>query len=357
MKSLLNKYISFTNRFAPKRVIEPFVGLDIGASSCKAVELVVCEDSSREILNWAVEPLNELNVIQSVRKVLAKLNTTTKNFATAISGQGTLVRYIDMPRMSLEDLRRSVDVEADKHFPFPKDKIYTDCCILDPQGKDSKMAVLIAAAKKEVIAQRLKMLSEINLPSDFVGINAIALVNAFNTFPPQNLGQNSAPQSGKSNIIAILDIGDVVSNLIITKDSVPRFTRDIFIGGRELNRRIANALNVNMEEAEKIKCQPQDRSENVLLACDSTLINLASEIRLSFDYLATENNMQVSRLFATGGSAMFSGITDFLAKNLEIPVELWDPFLSLKLSPQVSRSEIEKNSSQLAVALGLALCS
>ena len=93
----------------------------------------------------------------------------------------------------------------------------------------------------------------------------------------------------------------------------------------------------------------------MLGACESTLNNLINEVRLSFDYFTTEHNFHISKIVLTGGSSMLRGIVGFFEKNLDIPVELWNPVAPLKLAPTISVEELNKNSNRLAVALGLAL--
>ena len=110
--------------------------------------------------------------------------------------------------MSLADLRNSFNIEADKYFPFARDQIYIDCYILDPLGKSKDMAVMAAAAKKELIDKRIKLLTDLGLQVDFIGINPVALANVINV-----LGYGDKEE--KNTGIALLDMGDSVSNLII----------------------------------------------------------------------------------------------------------------------------------------------
>jgi len=70
---------------------------------------------------------------------------------------------------------------------------------------------------------------------------------------------------------------------MISVGNIPRFTRDIFVGGRDFTNNISHIKQVGMEEAEKIKCDPGDKAAEILHACDSTILDLVSEIRLSFD--------------------------------------------------------------------------
>ncbi len=357
MKKLLDNYLSLVRNYFPdKKVSKPSVGLDIGAYSCKLVE-VVPTDNSFTISNVIVEPIVRNNAGEAIRKIMGRLDAPPKSIATSISGQGTLIRYIDMPKMKLEDARKSFDLEADKYFPFAKEQIYTDCFIVDANAKDNKMSLLVAAAKKEIVEHRMQLLSSLGLQTNYIGINSIAIANVFNVLkkPVEPKEEGAAGEAGKTNVFAVLDIGDVVSSLVIMKGSVPRFTRDIFIGGHELNQRISNVLGIELSEAEKIKCQPADKLESIRSACDAILLSLVSEVRLSFDYFVTEHNTQISKLFLTGGSSLLTGVEEIFGKNLDTPIETWNPAGPLKLSPAITESDIKKNQSFIGVALGLAL--
>jgi len=353
MSKLLEKYFFLVKNFFPEKSRRPAIGLDIGSRSCKLVEAVP-GDNGCEVLNWAIESYGEGSPVEVIRKLLAKFEADQKNVYTAISGQGTLIRYLTIPRMPLEDFKKSFSLEVDKYFPFPKDSIYTDCFILDPGGKESKMSVLIAAARKEMVDQRIQLLSSLSVPANFIGLTAIALVNTFRALRPRKPSANSIPDVSLE-AAAILDMGDLNSGILILRDNLPRFTRSISLGGRELNKRVSNALGIPIEEAEKIKTHPQEQFQNIMNACEPVLMNLISEIRLSLDYFVTENNMTISRLYLTGGSAEFQGMDKFLSDNLEMPVELWNPMGALKLAPSVSPEELQKNIHKLTVALGLSL--
>lgn len=355
MTPLLEKYFLIIKKFIPEPVIKPSLGLDIGTSACKFIELIP-KDNTFEVQNWAVESIQGGNVGESIKKVLGKFNIQSKSISTSLCGQGTLIRYIEMPRMSLDDLRNSFHIEADRYFPFPQDQIYTDCFILDPKSKGNKMTVLVAVAKKELVEKRIKLLTDLGLQTQFVGINSIALANVFSVLK-QKVGQKNElfDEGQDGGAVAVLDFGETTSNLVVLKDGLPRFTRDIFLGGKELNKRISNVLGVSLDEAERIKRQSNVDMETILNACDSILLNLISEVRLSYDYFVTENNMQVSKLYLTGGTSSLPKIAEFFSKNLEMPVDYWDPFKAIKISPNLSSDDFAKSVNQLGVALGLAL--
>lgn len=354
MHILLKKYLELVKRLMPDPSQGNSIGIDIGAGDCKLVEIAKEEDTY-ELLNFAIEPIENNNIQAAVQKILNTLETPAKNIHTSVFGKGTLIRYIPMPRMPLEDLKQAFEIEADKYFPFPADQIYTDCYILDPEGKNKQMSVMVAAAKRELVDQRIKLLTDLGLQTDFIGLNPIALVNTFYVLGLRKGDTSLGADIGKTTAVAILDMGESVSNLTVTINKLPYFTRDVFVGGREFTKRISNALGVSLDEAEKLKFTPGNKSAEILSACESSIMNIVQELRLSFDYFTTEKNCEISRLLLTGGGSMLSGIDHALEKSLDIKASKWNVVESLKFSEKVSIEELNKQSFRLGVALGLAL--
>ncbi|MFA5089261.1 MAG: type IV pilus assembly protein PilM [Candidatus Omnitrophota bacterium] len=356
MSKWLDKYLSGIKKLLPEKSSESSVGLDIGVDSCKMVEIVK-SGNSFELINWAIEPIVNNDKKAVIKRIMSKLKNPSRAPFTGVFGKGTLIRYIDMPKMSIEDLRKSLSFESDKYFPFAKDQIYTDCYIQGTNERENKVSVLVAAAKKEIIDERVRLLIDLGLQSEFIGVNPIALANVFHSLGHCDQSQKEAV-TGKvdpSAALAVLDMGETVSNLMILQNNMPRFTRDIYIGGKELSQRISNALGVSLEEAERIKRNPAGKKEEILNTSESSLLNLIAEIRLSFDYFTTEHNCHITKMFLTGGSSMLEGIIEFFNKNLEITAEKWDPLACLKLSSAVPLSAVKNDAGRLGVALGLAL--
>jgi type IV pilus assembly protein PilM len=349
----LENYLTIVKRFIPQQEEKPLVGLDIGVDSCKMVELKK-KGASYELLNWAIEPIISGDVKRVVKSVLTKLSNPNISPATSVNGKGCLIRFIELPRMSPEDMRRSFSYESDKYFPFPRDQIYMDFYILDEITKDNKMNVLIAAVKKEIVDDRMKLLSELGLQSNMISLNSIAIANAIHVLGLKD--DHPATEKDKGmKAIAILNLEELLSSVTILVDNRPRFNRDIFIGGRDFTKCISRTLQVTMEEAERLKTNPGEKKEAVLQACDSALQDIVSELRLSFDYFVTDKNIPLSQLLLTGTASSLTGLRDVLTRHMEMAVKTWNPIESLTLGPQVAVQEVNDQADKLGVAIGLAL--
>jgi type IV pilus assembly protein PilM len=300
-----------------------------------------------EIRQWAIEPLRGQDTKSALKKISERLRINDQLLVCAVLGKGTLIRYVDLPRMPLEDLRKSYIFDLDKYFPFDPKSIYTDCSIIDPDSKDKKMSVLLAAVKREMVDERLNLFKEAGLVLNRVTINSIASANAFNRLGPP------VTASGKAK--AVLDIGGSTSSFMIFKDFSPFFTRDIFVGGQDLTKRIANVLGIDEAQAEAIKRQPNEKLAPVIEACELPINLLITEIRLLMEYYMTEKNIQLDEIFLAGGGSLLKGIDGVFEKNLFLPVKFWDPLASVLLNTPAALGDIQTHAAQFNVALGLGL--
>jgi len=355
-------YFNTIKRFLPAEQSTSAVGLDISTGECKLIELKKTKNTY-ELINWIIEPIHNGDIKATIQKIISQLATPPSVLYTSVFGKGTLIRYIDMPKMSLNDLKSSFSIEADKYFPFAQNQIYTDCCILDANENEKKMSVMAAATKKELIDRRTKLLDDLGMPIEFIGLNPIALANVLNVLGVEDGGdENTDGKEGKeskteakSSVIALFDMGESVSSLTILVNKLPRFTRDIFIGGRDLTKSISNAFGVSFKDAEDLKKSPGTKLKEVHSACEAIIMNMIQELRLSMDYFATEKNKEIGKLLLSGGTSMFEGIVESFEKNLEVKTNKWNPFSALKMAPNVPTENLDTNSLKLGVALGLAL--
>ena len=172
-------YFNTIKRFLPDEQNTSAIGLDISTGECKLIELTKSKNTY-ELINWFIEPIHNGDIKAAIQKIISQLDVPPKSLYTSVFGKGTLIRYIDMPKMSLDDLKSSFSIEADKYFPFAQNQIYTDCCILDTNEKGKTMSVMAAATKKELVDRRTKLLEDLGMPIEFIGLNPIALANVLN---------------------------------------------------------------------------------------------------------------------------------------------------------------------------------
>ncbi|MDD2689601.1 MAG: type IV pilus assembly protein PilM [Candidatus Omnitrophica bacterium] len=322
------------------------VGLDMGTNAIKIVKLRFFKEGT-ELSAFEIEP-SQLDVASALKRLKNSLGEIDGVNLSA-SGSSTVIRYVEFPRMSSEELKQSLKFEAQKHIPFSIGEVNLDGNILKPDLPDNKMLVLVAAAKKELVKQRLKLIEDAGMKPNLIDIDSIALMNAFNF----NYAQDETLQH---KTVALLNIGGAVTNLDIMEDGIPRLSRDIHIAGNNITNKIKDIFAVDFGTAENLKLNPtSEKANKVTVALESVLTNLAAEIRTSFDYYESQSASSVAKIFLSGGTSKFNGLKEILTNFLGIEVEHWDPLKQISLPGKLDAQKVKASSGQLAVAVGLAL--
>src|SRR5256714_11595263 len=141
------------------------VGLDIGSSAVKAVELKP-SGKGFKVSAFAIEPvppdsivdgaiIDRTAVADAIRRLFENKAFKTKEVAASLSGNAVIVKKISLPVMTEAELAESIYWEAEQYIPFDIQDVNLDYQILDSgKGGDGKgtMDVLLVAAKKEKIA-------------------------------------------------------------------------------------------------------------------------------------------------------------------------------------------------------------
>ena len=323
------------------------VGLDIGSSSLKLVKLKFVKGSPK-LSGFALEPAKE-DLLPQV-KALAQSNGIER-VNLSVSGAPTIIRYINLPRMSEEELRQAIKFEAQKHIPFSINEVNVDAVILNPELPENKMLVLLAAVKKDLMSQRMKLMEDAGLKVDIIDVDSLALINAFNF----NYSQDP---TFKSQTLALLNIGSSYSNLNILEDGVPRLSRDIHIGSEKFTQKIVENLGVDLKLAEDLKLDPEkdkEKQDKVRQAIESVLTGLAGEISTSFDYYESQSAAVVSKVWLSGGGSLSKGLKEALFNIAGVKVEYWDPLKNIEIADGVDAPKIKSLSSAFGIAIGLAL--
>jgi type IV pilus assembly protein PilM len=339
------------------------VGLDIGSSAVKAVELKAAGKGFR-VVAYGSEPVPVDAIVDgaiidagavagAIRQVFERHKEFKgKEVCASLSGNAVIVKKITLPVMTEAELGDSIYWEAEQYIPFDIQDVNLDYQILDPgTGPDSRgsMEVLLVAAKKEKIADYTSVIAQAGRTPVIVDVDAFALQNAFDI----NYGLDP------SQVVVLLNAGASAININILQGGQSMFTRDISIGGNAYTEAVHKELDLPYESAEQLKkgvpvdgasfedAQPVLRavSENVLL-----------EVQKTFDFFrATASSDRIDRIVLSGGASRVDGFREMLQERFNAPVEEFDPFRAVTWdSKKLGRDAVE-HASTAAVAVGLAL--
>jgi type IV pilus assembly protein PilM len=339
------------------------VGLDIGSSAVKAVELKASGKTYR-VIAFAMEPVPPDSIVdgaiidgaavaEAIRRVFENKAFKTKEVAASLSGNAVIVKKINLPVMTEAELAESIYWEAEQYIPFDIQDVNLDYQILDAgTGADSKgtMEVLLVAAKKEKIADYTGVISQAGRVPVIVDVDAFALQNAYEA--------NYGLEPGA--VVVLLNAGASAININILTGDQSTFTRDISIGGNSYTEAVQKELNLPFDSAEQLKrglpvegVDPED----VMPVLHAMTENVLLEIQKTFDFFkATASSDRIDRIVLSGGASRVDGFEQALQERFNTLVEVFDPFKKISFDPQkLGIADAEGLSPTAAVAVGLAL--
>jgi type IV pilus assembly protein PilM len=345
------------NIFRRQRAV---VGLDIGSSSVKAVELQPSGKSFR-VAAFASEPVPPDAIVDgaiidggavadAIKRIFDRRTFKAKEVAASLSGSAVIVKKISLPVMTPAELYESIYWEAEQYIPFDVQDVNLDYQILDAGTGDSKgtMDVLLVAAKKDKIADYTGVITQAGRTPVIVDVDAFALQNAYEA----NYGIDAGA------VVALLNAGASAINVNIIVGDQSVFTRDISLGGNAYTEAVQRELNLSFEDAEQVKrgatldgIDPED--VNAVLRATSE--NMLLEVQKTFDFFKSTTGLdQINRLMVSGGAARVAGFEEVLRERFDTPMEMLNPFRQIAFNGQAGADPAEV-APTAAVAVGLAL--
>lgn len=336
------------------------VGLDIGSSAIKLVELKDVKGGGYRLVKSGLETLSPEAivdgaimdaslVVDTVNRLATALNVRNPDFGTSLSGHSVIIKKISLPAMSPEELGESIRWEAEQYVPFDINDVNLDYVVLD-SGAGDTMDVLLVAVKKDKIGDYTSVISQSGRNPMLVDVDAFAIQNAYEANYPME----------PNRVVALVNVGASVTNVNILSGPSTLFWRDLSFGGNQFTDAVQKQLSLSFDQAEALKRGERsgDHSvQEILPILRSVTDDLAQELQKTFDFfLATTSTPKIDQLLLSGGSARILNFDTQLKERFGMAVEVMNPFRQIDTSGStVSEEWLTENAPSLAVAVGLAV--
>ena len=329
-------------------------GLDIGSGMIK---LVVVDHSKAqpEIVQVATSPLvpdaivegeimDPVLVADTIQSLVQSAGLKNKRVVAAVGGHDVIIKRIQMDRMSVEDAREVIRWEAEQHVPFDMENVQLDFQILDPEGEGAQMSVLLVAAKRELIDNRMNLLADAGLQPGVIDVEAFALHNAFEHGHPGSL----------DGLVALINIGHETSNLNLLQDGAPVLVRDIPFGSRKVREALQRDRGLSADEAEAV-VQGQGDDTEAGTVVSERIEELAVGIERAAAFLVAQSGGGINRVFVCGGGARIPGLVEALGDRLGIRTDVANPLNGIAVRPDATMESVDEIAPMLMLPVGLAL--
>ncbi len=332
------------------------VGLDIGSGFVKLVEVDYSGDEP-EVARVAIEPLLPDAIVEgevmdpglvadTVRSLFEKAGIKGKDVITAVGGHDVIIKKIEMDRMKESDARDVIRWEAEQHVPFDIKSVELDFQILNPLEEGLQMEVILVAAKKELVDNKLALLADAGLGASVIDVDAFALHNAFERNYPEAM----------EGIVALVNVGHEVTNVNILEEGVPILTRDIPFGSRRIREDLQRERGLTAEQAEEI-VQARMGFDDLAHFVDQAADEVAVGIERASAFLMTRQSGEgLGKVYLSGGGSRIPGMTKALAERMNVETHQVNPFERTPVRPDAAVNlNLEEAAPMLLLPLGLAL--
>ena len=333
------------------------VGLDIGSGIIKLVVVdhsqgdpALVKVATTEVAADAIvegEVMDPGIVAEAIRGLFATAGVKQKGVVTAVGGRDVIVKKIQMDRMKEADARDVIRWEAEQHVPFDMANVELDFQILDPDSEGLQMNVLLVAAKRELVEQRLSLLTEAGLTPSVIDVDAFAIHNAFEINHPDAM----------DGVVGLVNIGHEVTNVNILEDGIPVLTRDLSVGTRRFREDLQREKGLSADESERV-VTGTSQSVDLGSYVDARAEEIAVGVERAAAFLATASRSAggLGRVYTSGGGARIPGLNEALGNRLRVPVELANPLKGIQVRDDVFESvSVDELAPLLMLAIGLGL--
>ena len=358
-----------------KQKEESVVGIDIGSSSIKAIQIK--KDQGRAVLETygelALGPYKSLEIgrstnlspekiVEALTDLFREANITTKRAAIAIPYKSSLITLIELPLVDKNKLAEMIPIEARKYIPVPMAEVVLDWFVIPKKegemGNDSgtfeepiynkkkveTVEVLVVAIHKNVLEDYKTIASKMGLE---VGPFEIETFSAIRSVFTHDLSAT-----------AIIDIGASSTRVMVVDFGIARVAHNINKGAQDITIALSKSMGLTFEKAEEVKRRAGAIGKmeggdllNIINPTIDFVFFEASRIILAYQkkYLRS-----ISKIILIGGGAMLKGVTEIAAKSLEVEVKLGDPFKRVE-APAFLDPVLSEAGPSFAVAIGVAL--
>ena len=347
------------------------ISIDIGNSHVKIVQseldngkLRILKAGSKSISNDTKklpETISQSQFIATISELCKELGINprrSKNVVSGLTGKEISIKQLTTLEMNDEDLVNSLEFEAKKHIPLDGTEPILDYHIIGQNKEEiDKNDILLVATTKNYINRHNDIMKKSGFKCKVFDADPLALMNMY-------LYSNELPEEG---VDVLINIGDSTTTLMCWGKNHRFFIRELDISGAKFTAEIMKNNSMSYDEALVMKHQKgldalngesnlgDDESEDtdplaIKVEQKTVFSSLVDEMRKTLRYyMKTSNQAFFNKFYLSGGSAEMEGLKDYIGENLNVDIEILDPFKDTECSLEI------ENSSQYAIAVGMAV--
>src|SRR3989344_9162682 len=328
-----------------------FVGLDIGTSTIKGVQI-----KDHTLISYHQTPAPGVSMVSESPEDLKKLSEAlgkffnegrfkTTDVVASVPESQVFARVIALPQMGEAEIASSVQNEAQQYVPMPLDQVAFDFEILGPSELEAgKVDVLLVAVPKALTSKYIQI-------TRAAGVNLLSLETETIAISRSVVGKTT-------DAVMVASIGASTTDIAVFSGGAIRFTRSIATGGQALERALAQSFNLAPgQAAEYIRTYGlEEKLEGKVMSAIKPVFDIIrDEIKRTQAFFSSRSKRPLQRLVLVGGTANLPGVLVYLAQALGMEEARANQWEAISIPGNFPREQLEEIAPSFAVAAGLAL--
>jgi type IV pilus assembly protein PilM len=337
------------------------IGLDIGSHSIKLIGLkATSKEPFLTCLGMKEIPPNKdkedvKTFSETLKALVEEVGLKTKKVNLVVSGSGVQAKQISVPSLPKAELKEAVRWEMKNYLPFPVETAEIVFHVLNEYVENNvkRLDLIVVACPKHLIDRTLSIAKRAGLQPVHLDVAPFAV---WNTLLVWN-------QLRKEKTVALIDLGAEKTGIYLFKDRILQFSREVAPAGADITRAIMEGIGSEgkpeliFERAEGLKQEMGIPSESkISFFVRPVLERLSAEIGRSLDYYRAQfNEERIDRILLTGGGANLKDIVSYLASELRLPIEHFNPLSDVLFDPKrIGTQFLNQMGSLFTIAVGVA---
>ena len=351
-----------------KMVPKKFLGIDIGTSAIKLVEISRWQER-RKLENYGEMPtvalyekpfrtfgkstllLSSQDISKAILAILNEAKIKTRQVVFSIPDFSSFFTNFGLPSMTKEELSEAVMFEARQHVPLPLIEVTLDWQVIEgkiPEGKISNqkktdLKILLIAVPNEVINQYQVIAQLCKLKLFALEAEVFGLIR-------------SLIREEEGGVVVLVDIGAQSTTCNIIENRILKRSYSLDVSANELTKLISKGLNIDYREAEGLKRKyglttSERKIREILLPLIDLILIEIDKISKNF---YQQESKEVQKIILAGGQALLPGLKEYFESHLKKEIEIANPFSNL-LYPPILENTLKEIGPSYAIAVGMAL--
>jgi type IV pilus assembly protein PilM len=333
-----------------------FLGIDIGTSSIKMVELGEKGNKMSLISYGYSESLKEGGFDEQlgdpeyaaklIDKIYRDMGASAEKAVATLPTFSVFSSIINLHNVDRKSLGQAVEWEAKKFIPLPLEEMILDWKIINsPNESKGDLNVFLTGSPKKLVKKYVDIFRKTIVTLASLETETFSLVRSL-------LGDD------KSTVM-IVEIGATNADICVVKKGVPVVSRSLDMGGAGITKAIASSLNISWSRAEQFK-RDLGVSENlsggnvVPKTIASSAGAIADEVKYLINIFQNKNEDKIEKVILSGGSSLLPNLASFMSGKLNMNIVVGDPWARISYQPELKPVLAEIGPS-FSVAIGSAM--